>query len=299
MTAKDTNPTVPDTVVHSPRSRRPVPRRAAATLGVAALCASSVALGAAPANAADEATVSVMHGIPGLTVDVYANGQQLLPDFAPGTLTEPQKLPAGAYDIQVFKDNEGPGGTPALQKNVDVPAGANATIVAHLGADGTPMLTTYVNDTAPVAAGKARVTVRHVAAAPAVDVRANGTPVFTGLTNPKEAKGDVDAGMIKADVTLAGTSTVALGPADLNLAEGTNTIVYAYGSANDKTLALKTQTITGLHSAPAGVPAGESGAAANAGGGSGSDTTGWVIGAASVAAIGLAAGGYRVVSKRR
>ncbi|MEU8135549.1 DUF4397 domain-containing protein [Streptodolium elevatio] len=258
-----------------------------------------MALAAAPAQAADEATVSVLHGIPGLTVDVYANGQQLLPDFKPGTLTDPQELPAGSYDIKVFKDNEGPNGTPALQKQVEVPAGANATLVAHLDANGAPMLSAFVNDTAPVAAGKARVTVRHVAAAPAVDVRANGTPVFTGLTNPKEAKGEVDAGMIKADVTLAGTSTVALGPADLNLAEGTNTVVYAYGSAADKTLALKTQAITGLHSAPGGVPAGGSGAAANARTDDGGGAPAWAIGLAAAGALGLAAGGYRVVANRR
>ncbi|WTX00117.1 DUF4397 domain-containing protein [Streptomycetaceae bacterium NBC_01309] len=273
-------------------------RRAVAAVGVGVLCASSVALGASPARAADTATVSVLHGIPGMTVDVYANGQELLPDFRPGTLTDPQQLPAGSYDIKVFKDNEGPGGTPALQKQVDVPADANATLVAHLGADGAPMLSAFVNDTAPIAAGKARVTVRHVAAAPAVDVRANGTPVFTNLTNPKEAKGDVDAGMVKADVTLAGTSTVALGPADLNLAEGTNTIVYAYGSANDKTLALKTQAVTGMHSAPGGVPAGGSGAAANAGD-DGSGASGLMIGLAATAALGLAVGGYRVAAIRR
>ncbi|WP_436776473.1 DUF4397 domain-containing protein [Yinghuangia sp. YIM S09857] len=266
-------------------------------------CASTFALGAAPAQAADQengqATVSVLHGIPGLTVDVYANGQQLLPDFQPGTLTDPQPLPAGSYDIKVFKDNEGPNGAPALQKQVQVPGGANATLVAHLGADGSPMLSAFVNDTVPIAAGKARVTVRHVAAAPAVDVRANGTPVFSNLTNPKEAKGDVDAGMIKADVTLAGSSTVALGPADLNLTEGTNTIVYAYGSANDKTLALKTQSITGMHSAPGGVPAGESGAAATAGAGGESGTPGWVIGLAAAGAVGVAVGGYRVAAMRR
>ncbi|MFF7250280.1 DUF4397 domain-containing protein [Embleya sp. NPDC008237] len=274
-------------------------RRAAAALGVGVLCASSVAFGTAPAHAADTATVSVLHGIPGPTVDVYANGRQLLPDFKPGTLTDPQQLPAGSYEVKVFKDNEGPAGTPALQKTVDVPAGANATLVAHLGPDGTPMLSAFVNDTTPIAAGKARVTVRHVAAAPAVDVRADGTPVFTNLTNPKEAKADVAAGTVKADVTLAGTSTVALGPADLNLAEGTNTIVYAYGGANDKSLALKTQTISGLHSAPGGVPAGESGAAAHSGAEGGSGTPAWAIGLGAAAALGLAAGGYRLATARR
>ncbi|MER6678770.1 hypothetical protein ABT296_37290, partial [Streptomyces sp. NPDC000983] len=67
---------------------------------------------------------------------------------------------------------------------------------------------------------------------------------------------------VSADVVLAGTDTVAIGPADLNLAEGTNTIVYAWGSADDDNLALATQTLKDLHSAPGGVPAGESGEAA-------------------------------------
>ncbi|WP_423835070.1 DUF4397 domain-containing protein [Streptomyces manipurensis] len=216
----------------------------------------------AAADAGKQATVSVLHAVPGLTVDVYAGDKELLQNFAPGTLTEPMKLDAGSYDIKIFKDGEGPKGTPAIQKTVEVPAGANATLVAHLTVDGKPALDAFVNDTSKVPAGKARVTVRHVAAAPAVDVRANGAPVFKDLQNPKEAKGEVAAGKVSADVVLAGTSTVAIGPAPLDLAEGSNTIVYAWGSATDKNLALKTQSITGMHSAPHGVPAGETGQAA-------------------------------------
>jgi len=58
---------------------------------------------------------------------------------------------------------------------VGVPAGANITDVDHLDESGKPRLTPYVNDTSQVAAGQARLTVRHDAAAPAVDVRAGGT----------------------------------------------------------------------------------------------------------------------------
>ncbi|MFD9240942.1 DUF4397 domain-containing protein [Streptomyces sp. NPDC059556] len=213
-------------------------------------------------HADEQATVSVLHAVPGLTVDVFAGDKELLPDFKPGTLTEPLKLDAGSYDIRIFKDGEGPKGTPAIQKTVEVPAGANATLVAHLTADGKPALDAFVNDTSKVPAGKARVTVRHVAAAPAVDIRADGTAVFKNLENPKEVKGEVAAGTVSADVALAGTDTVAIGPAELDLAEGSNTIVYAWGSAADKNLALKTQSITGMHSAPHGVPAGETGLAA-------------------------------------
>jgi hypothetical protein len=220
---------------------------------------SLLVLGAAPAMAAaDTATVSVLHAVPETPVDVYANGEELLPDFQPGTLTDPLELPAGSYDIQVFPAGADPeADEPAIEGSVDVPGGANATLVAHLGEDGTPTLTPFVNDTSEVEAGSARVTVRHTAAAPAVDVRAGGEPVIEGLTNPNEESLTVPAGTVSADVVLAGTDTVAIGPADLDLAEGSNTIVYAWGS-EDAGYELATQSI-GAHSAPNGVPGGTGG----------------------------------------
>ena len=66
------------------------------------------------------------------------------------------------------------------------------------------------------------------------------------------------AGTVSADVVLAGTDTVAIGPADLDLAEGSNTIVYAWGS-EDAGFQLAVQTISGAHSAPSGVPGGSAG----------------------------------------
>jgi Domain of unknown function (DUF4397) len=239
-------------------------RPLARTLAVIAVGAAVLGFGAVGSQTAVAATgtsdVSILHAVPGLNVDVYANGKKILSDFKPGTLTDPLKLPAGSYDLAVFKAGASSKGTPAIKADgVKVPAGANITVVAHLDADGKPELTPFVNNTSKLAPGKARITVRHTAAAPAVDVRAGGTPVFKGLTNPNQATAVVKAGTIKADVTLAGTDTVAIGPADLDLAEGTNTIVYAWGSATDKNLKLAVQTIKGLHSAPGGVPSGTGG----------------------------------------
>jgi hypothetical protein len=77
---------------------------AAGTVGLAALLVTPVT--AAQAQEQGEATVSVLHGVPGLTVDVYANGEELIPDFEPGTLTDPLSLPAGTYDLQVFADGD-------------------------------------------------------------------------------------------------------------------------------------------------------------------------------------------------
>jgi hypothetical protein len=271
-------------------------RRTSAVLGAAALLVAGAGA-MTPASAAEgDATVSVLHAVPGLTVDVYANGEELIPDFTPGTLTDPLTLPAGSYDLQVFADGDSPGnGQPAIEANgVEVPAGANATVVAHLDADGNPVLTPFVNDTSATGAGDARLTVRHVAAAPAVDVRADGQALFSGLTNPNEDTADVPAGTYSADVVLAGSDQVVLGPTDVPLQEGTNTIVYAWGSAEDDNLALAVQTIDGLHSAPGGVPGGEAGLAPEA-------STGaplWGVALAGLSGLALLVAGGRLLPAR-
>ena len=251
-----------------------------------------VAFAAPAAAAGSDAQVSVFHGVPGLTVDVYANGDVILEDFEPGTITDPLTLPAGDYDLQVFPAGADPAGEAAIEASATVPAGANITIAAHLGADGTPTLTPFVNDVSALAAGEARLTARHTAAAPAVDIRAAGSPVFSDVTNPNEGLVDLPAGTVSADVTLAGTDTVAIGPADVELAEGVNTIVFAWGSAEDDTLALAVQTIDGLHSGPAGVPSGTGGLL--------SDALPWQLVVVGLAGAGVlvALGGRAVVRSR-
>lgn len=245
-----------------------IARRGAVAAAALVLPLGVVGLAAAPAYAAD-ATVSVLHAIPegsgADVVDVYAGDAMLIDNFTPGSL-ETLTVPAGTYDLAVFADGESPAGDTAVLEaaGVEVPAGANATVTANLDAEGNPALNVYVNDTSQVAAGEARLTVRHIAAAPAVDVRADGAVIIENLVNPDEAIVAVPAGTYSADVVLAGTDTVALGPADLTLDEGTNTIVYAWGSAEAGNLALATQVIDGLDGAPSGVAAGGGSTAATA-----------------------------------
>ncbi len=244
-------------------------------------------LSASPALAdGHTATVSVLHGVPDTPVDVYANGERLIDDFQPGTLTDPLQLPGGSYDLALFPANAPDGsGDPLLSADgVQVPAGADATVVAHLTEAGQPALTPFVNDTSEVPAGEARVSVRHVAAAPAVDVRAGGQVVVPGLTNPNEESLTVPAGTVSADVVLAGTDTVAIGPADLTLAEGTTTVVYAWGS-QQAGYELAVQTVSSAHSAPSGVPGGSAGLV---------DDGGLPMPVAALSLAGLAAAGVAV-----
>ncbi|WP_337060411.1 DUF4397 domain-containing protein [Kineococcus sp. G2] len=270
-------------------------RKATAVATFVAAPAVALALPAAGASAAtaEQAVVSILHGVPDLTVDVYANGEEVVGDFAPGTLTDPLVLPAGEYDLDVYPAGADPASAePAISaQDVAVPAGVNATVVAHLSAEGVPVLTPFVNTPAVLDAGQAELTVRHVAAAPAVDVRAGGQPVLTGLTNPNEASTTVPAGTVSADAVLTGTDQVAVGPADVTLREGTETVVYAWGSAADSNLALATQTVDASSSAPSGVAAGEAGTAE-------AGLPWWVAAAGAVALAGAAVPALRTRAQR-
>ena len=140
--------------------------------------------------------------------------------------------------------------------------GGNYTAVAHLDEGGDPTATLFTNDVSQTEAGQGRLTVRHTAAAPAVDILAGGDAVISDLSNPDEKVLDLDAGTVEAAVAAAGTTDPVIGPADVTVAEGKNTIVYAWGSLEDENLELAVQTISGLHSDPGGVNAGEAGLAA-------------------------------------
>lgn len=216
---------------------------------------------AGPAAAADTGTVYVVHGIPGLTVDVYVNGKATLTGFKPGEVAGPLSLQAGSYDVAIRKAGQAATAAPAIDQNVALPAGANLSLVAHLSAAGTPTLTAFTNPVAGLANGKARLVVRHTAAAPAVDVLAGGKPVFTGLTNPNQQTADLAPGTVSAAVALAGTTKPVIGPADLALKSGQVTVVYAIGSAKDNTLQFVTQSLAAQM--PRGVNAGSGGLAAD------------------------------------
>jgi hypothetical protein len=236
--------------------------RRATTLGVAVLAAAALAAPAAAA-ADDPAMLSVLHGVPDTTVDVWVDGELTLDDFEPGDLAGPLELPAGSYSVAITAADAEDDSEPVIGP-VDLPleGGMNYTAAAHLDAGGDPTATLFTNDTTAIAAGEGRLTVRHVAAAPAVDVLAGDDPVIEGLENPDEAVLDLPAGTVPAAVAAAGTTDPVIGPADVDVAEGVNTIVYAWGSLDGDSLALATQTVEGMHSSPDGVDAGTTGEAA-------------------------------------
>lgn len=264
----------------------------------AAAIAAAIAL-AGPANAAEgDAQLSVLHGVPGLTVDVWVNGDRTLDDFAPGTLAGPLALPAGTYEIAITAADAADASAPAIGPvSVNLAANGNYTAAAHLGADGKPTASLFTNDVSQIPAGKGKLTVRHAAAAPAVDVLAGGTAVVTNLANPNEQTLTLDPGTVPAAVAAAGTTAPVIGPADVTVAEGTHTIVYAWGSLADQNLKLAVQTIEGLHTAPASVPGALGGSPDPGRAGSAVATAGFSL--AALALLAGAVGVSRAVRTRR
>jgi hypothetical protein len=188
--------------------------------------------------AEDTSSVYVVHGIPGVNVDVYVNGDLTLPNFAPDTITDAIELPPADYEVKIFAATSPPPASAAdrvdaavITKTATVPAaGLNISLVAHLSASGTPELTPFVNDlSASDDAGNARVTVRHTAAAPAVDILVNGSKAIEALSNPNEASADVPGGDYDIAVAVSPSGPTVLELPGTTLPAGKNVIVYAIG----------------------------------------------------------------------
>ena len=212
---------------------------------------------AAPAGAQDT-SIMLVHGIPDTDVDIVVDGSVVIADFAFGDTQD-----ASAFAGQTLAGltvNLANTDTVALDLgDFAVPASGNHTVIAHLDADGNPAATVFENDTSAIAAGNGRLVVRHTAAAPAVDILANGSAAFTNVANGAEGSADLAAGTISAEVVPTGaTEPVVIGPADLTITEGSSLIVYAVGSLDDDNLTVLTQSISGLGTAPSAVSTGNS-----------------------------------------
>ena len=121
-------------------------RRRILAIGAAtALALSGLAM---PAHAAEQAQLSVLHAVPGLTVDVYVNGERTLNNFKPGTLAGPLELAAGTYSVAITAADAEDDSDPAIGPiDLKLAGGKNYTAVAHLKENGDPTATLFTNDT--------------------------------------------------------------------------------------------------------------------------------------------------------
>jgi hypothetical protein len=231
-------------------------------LAVPVIAAISIAWTPRAASAStDTATVTVLHGLPGFTADVYVNGKLTLDGFKPKTATEPLSLPAGTYDIAIRNVGASPDTAPVLHATVHVKGGVNYTLAAHLDDSGEPTVTAFANPVTPVPAGRSRMLVRDVAHADGLVVRVDGDPRFTHFNAGSSPSVLFDPGRHSIDATTAASPQAAIPQRPLTLGEGDETIVYVVGSEADRSLDFMVQVLP-LSSAPAGIPSGDGGLAA-------------------------------------
>lgn len=159
----------------------------------AAAIAAAIAL-PGPAHAAEgDAQLSVLHGVPGLTVDVWVNGDRTLDDFTPGSLAGPLALPAGAYELAITASDAADASAAVIGPvSVTLAANGNCTAVANLDAAGNPTANLFTNNVSRIEAGKGKLAVRHTAAAPAVDVLAGTAGAVWSLNQAPRPLAEVD-----------------------------------------------------------------------------------------------------------
>ena len=208
---------------------------------------------------AASSSVTIVHGLPRFTADVYVNGELLLSGFQAESTTDPLTLEEGEYDIAIRDVGSAPDSEPALQDVITLGAGLNVSIVAHLDEGGTPALTVFDNDLSQIPAGDSRLVVRHQAAAPAIDVLSDGETLISGVESGGEAEADLPVATHEVAVAAAEGGEELVAPTSLDFEEGNAQVVYLIGSSEDDTLDLMVQTVSGLQSAPAGVETGDGG----------------------------------------
>ena len=217
--------------------------------------------GGAWAKAKANSSVTIVHGLPRFTADVYVNGELLLSGFKAESTTDPLTLEEGEYDVAIRDVGSPADSEPALQDVITLNGGLNVSIVAHLDEGGTPALSVFENDLSQIPAGESLLVLRHQAAAPAVDVMSDGETLLTDVTSGNEADTNLAVATHEVAVAAAGGGEELVSPTALQFEEGTAHVLYLIGSADDDTLDLMVQTVSGLQSAPSGVATGDGGLA--------------------------------------
>jgi hypothetical protein len=206
------------------------------------------------ASTASAQTLTVVHGIDGrdlqqnqsLAVDVSSNGTCLLKGVTFRGISQALTVPVGVYNIEVRLSNGSCTGALAATGRFDLGLTENATIVAHLTEQKTPVLTKFVNDISDTTGTNARVIVRHTASAPAVAVRLRQTRKI-GLTTPvfengRQVAAEAPAGTYSASI-LAASNLRTVSRASLEVAADKVVAVYAVGSLSGGTFGLITQSL--------------------------------------------------------
>ena len=201
---------------------------AAAVIGTLAMGATSVSAQSEP-----DAEITLFHAIPGVDVDVFVDDELVISDFSPG---ESEDLSDFAGDVIQNLEVRVADSDDVVIGPIDefaVPSTRDWTVVAGHDENGVPSLTPFENDVSPTADGEGRLTVRHVAAVPAVDVVLDGDALIKDAANKASASIDVPAGEIAGAQLVFPTGEPSIDVPTVEVVAGENLVVYGAGSLDD------------------------------------------------------------------
>lgn len=190
-----------------------------------------LASGARAASAPGQAYV--VQALAGTTAQVLVDGRVVQGAAAPGTVVGPLGLAAGQHVVTVRS-----GGSDLVSARFGVTAGGSLDVVAHRASDTamTPVVTVFPNDPSPVAPGKTRLVVSHVAVAEPADIRVDGTPLFRNVADGESLSLVVPAKAYTVDVVATAGPRTILPPVRVALRPGTLSRVFAYGDPDRRTV---------------------------------------------------------------
>jgi hypothetical protein len=220
---------------------------------VAFLAAAMLALPATAAvadNHGGDAEVVVVHGVPGLEVDVLVNGDAAIEGFNFGDVVT-TALPAGDYELAVAAA----GTTDAvLTLDASLSAGDSVTVAAYLQEGGEPTLAAFVNETDGTG-----IQPFHLADFGAVSIIAGGDIALDDVTNGMTARVDVPGGTTVPGVGIgvAGSTDAAIELGDVTVPEGQLILAYAIGPDEGADLPTVVTEVVSAGTADSGTDAGD------------------------------------------
>lgn len=234
-------------------------RRTRVVSQLAALC---LLLGAY-SFAADNAYLTIVHGIPGrdiadnlnpgFPIDVLINGETCLPrNLTFGLSNGPFSFLPGAYEVLISEANTLAPCTnpPIITSRVTLSPGASVSAVASIR--GTqPTLLQFTDSLGPVPPGNARFIFAQAADAPALQATltqlfVKNPKTFTVTADPgKQQKIGVPAGTYLVQVTAAGSTTV-LASEQIVMGDQSADFTYAAGETSNNSIALVTKIVRGV-----------------------------------------------------
>lgn len=206
-----------------------------------------------------DALVTVIHGFRGLVADVYLDDERVLTGFRPERLTDPLAIPAGQHEVRVLRAGSPADADAVISAQLTVRGGDRLSAIVHADRDGDAAFSVFREE--PNAdSSRARVTVRHAAAASPVDVRVDGQ-ALAELSVGDEANEDVQDAEHEVAIAAAGSVRPLIPPADFAVAAGRGVNLYLIGSQDRDSLGWLAQTVRLRTDVPQSVPAGDSGLA--------------------------------------